>query len=343
MQWLIFPAVLVTDSSKRDIKNDMDLRDVTALVVGAGGFLGRYLCRALLDAGAIVRGVSLEKPVPDRFHSLDDEVAWYIGDFSDERLMRGAIDGADIVFHLACTTLPATSNEDLIHDISTNVFPTIQLLRLSIEYGIERVVFISSGGTVYGIPREIPITETHETNPICGYGIHKLAIEKYLHLFFHLYGLDYRVLRLSNPYGVDQVASRQQGVIGAFIYNAIHHQSLDVWGDGTVVRDFIHIDDVMNAFLSAAVHAGPSKVFNIGSGFGHSVTDVVDIIRELWAGDILVRYGESRNVDVPVNILDVGRAQLEFSWRPDVSLSQGIKSIVDAYITTVHRSEYSAK
>ncbi len=121
----------------------------------------------------------------------------------------------------------------------------------------------SSGGTVYGIPQDIPISEDHPTNPISSYGIIKLAIEKYTHLFWKLYGLDYCILRVSNAFGERQGANEAQGIIPNIIHNALHHQIVRIWGDGCVVRDYIHVSDVVNAFLKAGKIEGDHRVFKL--------------------------------------------------------------------------------
>jgi UDP-glucose 4-epimerase len=231
----------------------------------------------------------------------------------------------DIVFHLISTTLPATSNKDLQFDLSSNVLPTLQMLDMAKSSSTQKVIFISSGGTVYGMPNHIPISEDHETNPICGYGIHKLSIEKYLHLFYYLWKLDYGVLRLSNPYGVGQPVNRPQGVIANFVHRVISHEPLEVWGDGRVVRDYVYIDDVIAACLLLITHQGPSRVFNIGTGIGLMLLDLISKIESITGQRIDVKFQEARSVDVPVNVLDISRAISELGWRPQTDIETGIR------------------
>ena len=208
------------------------------------------------------------------------------------------------------------------------MLPTLYALDAARASGVERVVFVSSGGTVYGVPEQIPIPETHPTHPICGYGIHKLSVEKYLHLYEQLHGVPYRVLRLSNPYGIEQVANRPQGVIGNFVYKALHGEPLEIWGDGSVVRDYVYIEDVMDAFLRVATHEGPARVFNIGSGEGHSIVDIREIIEEAVGRALDVTYGGARDVDVPANVLDVSLARRELRWEAHTPLLAGVSELV---------------
>jgi UDP-glucose 4-epimerase len=250
---------------------------------------------------------------------------------ADEGLVRRATEGVHLVFHLACTTLPATSNSDLRTDLSSNVLPTLGLLEAARASGVRRLVFISSGGTVYGLQHQASIAETHETDPICGYGIHKLAIEKYLFLYRYQYGLDYRILRLSNPYGAGQVCDRPQGVIGRFLYQALHDRPLEVWGAGTTVRDYLYIDDAVAALTAAATHCGPSRLFNVGSGRGHSLLDIIQVIETVLGHRLEVGFKAARTVDLPTNVLDISRAKEELGWRPVVDLATGIDRLCAAY------------
>jgi len=190
-------------------------------------------------------------------------------------------------------------------------------------------VFPSSGGTVYGIPKVIPIKEDHPTNPISSYGIIKLAIEKYLALFWTLYGLDYCILRISNAYGERQAANGAQGVIPTMIDKALHHQEIRIWGDGSVIRDYIHVSDIVAAFLNAAIHRGEPKIFNIGSGIGHSVNDIANTLEGLFEESLDLFYEPGRAYDVPVNILDNSLARQGLHWEPRVNLSDGIRQTLE--------------
>ena len=183
------------------------------------------------------------------------------------------------------------------------------------------MVYVSSGGTIYGIPEHVPTPESAATSPITAYGVTKLAVEKYLHLYHHLYGLEYRVLRVANPFGPYQTAVKNQGVIAAFMRQALRGEPIDVWGDGSVVRDYIYIDDVISAMLAAATHEGPSRVFNVGRGEGRSLAEIVEAIEAVSGLVIPARYGAARPIDVPRSILDITLARQELGWQPQHDLS----------------------
>jgi len=232
----------------------------------------------------------------------------------------------EVVFHLVSTTLPGPSNLDPVSDVQSNLVGSIRLLQRAVATGVRRVVFVSSGGTVYGVPTSVPISEDHPTTPICSYGIVKLAVEKYLHLFRHLHGLESVVLRLANPYGERQHPQASQGVIAVFLAKALRGEPLDIWGDGSVVRDYVYISDVVRALLAAMVYEGVHRVFNIGSGHGSSVNEVVAAIETAIGVPAERRYLDARPFDVQTNVLSIERAQRELSWTPQVELLEGISS-----------------
>lgn len=300
------------------------------LILGGAGFIGQHLCRALLQAGAAVRCLDVVAPKAGSIvYDLGNEAEWIAGDFLDAECVRTALKGIDYVYHLVSTTLPDTSNKDLKADLSANVLSTLDLLDSARANGAKKVIFVSSGGTVYGLPRTIPIPESHETAPVCGYGIHKLMIEKYLYLYQYNYDLEYCVLRLSNPYGTAQISDRPQGVIGKFVYKILKNEPVEIWGDGSVVRDYIFIEDVIEALCQAIGYQGDKRVFNIGSGIGHSLCDVIDIIEREAGRSFDIRFMPARTSDVPLNILDTGLAKVELGWSARTELRAGVQLMLE--------------
>jgi UDP-glucose 4-epimerase len=297
------------------------------LVLGGGGFLGSHLVEAVRAQGHPVR---VFDRLPRRSAAwLSDDVEWIEGDFGNRGDVATAVDGCDVVFHLVATTLPKTSNDDPSHDLESNLLPTVRFLDLARDHGVAKVVFASSGGTVYGIPQEVPIRETHPTQPICSYGIHKLAIEHYLHLYRQLYGLEYVVLRLANPFGERQRADASQGAVAVFLDKASKGEEITVWGDGSVIRDYVYVGDVARAFCLAGEPQAPAGVYNIGSGRGQSLLELLDAIRELLGRAVARRHVEGRPFDVPVNILDTRLAASALGWQPRYSFSEGLKRTLD--------------
>jgi UDP-glucose 4-epimerase len=298
------------------------LADLNCVVLGAAGFIGRNLSMHLAGRVRHLRTFARQNFPWDRASGVE----CVDGDFGDAQAVRSAVAGCDVVFHLINATNPASANENKILDANANIINTIQMLEVCREEKVGRIVFTSSGGTVYGIPSVVPTSETSSTRPITAYGISKLAIENYLHLFNYLYGLEYRILRISNPFGPYQTSSKSQGVIAAFLERALAGKPVDVWGDGTVQRDYVYIDDVSTALELAAVHSGPSTLFNIGSGRARSINNLISEIRESLGINVEARFHAGRSVDVPISVLDNGLARSELGWVPKTDFSKGLES-----------------
>ena len=294
------------------------------VILGGGGFIGSTVADRLLQYGYAIRIFERPRVEPYREFSADESVEWVTGDFQSSKDVIEAIDGTDVVLHLISTTLPKNSNDDPIYDVQSNLVATLQMLNAMVAKKIPRIIFVSSGGTVYGIPKYLPVDETHPTDPIVSYGIMKLAIEKYLHLFERIFGITAISLRVSNPYGERQRVETAQGAVGVFLHRAIKGLHIDIWGDGSVTRDFIHVSDVAEAFVKALEYSGKERVFNISSQMGTSVNDIIDLLSEVLGKPVEKRYLSARPFDVPVNILSNRLARYELDWQPEILLRQGI-------------------
>lgn len=296
------------------------------LLLGGGGFIGSALADKLLTLGHHVR--IFERPRILRYRDFlqNESIEWITGDYLSLADIKEAMQDIDVVFHLISTTLPKNSNDDPVYDIETNLVGTLKLLNISIEFKIRKFIFISSGGTVYGIPQQIPIPEDHPTNPLVSYGIGKLAIEKYLYIFHTMKGLNCVILRVANPFGERQRTNTLQGVIPVFIKKAIQKETIHIWGDGSIIRDYIYISDVANAFINAMEYQGQFGIFNIGSGQGFSINEILSEIENLLGYPVAYLYLPSRKFDVPINILDIKKAKENLRWQPKVSLREGLEA-----------------
>ncbi len=299
------------------------LSDKKILVLGGNGFIGSHLVDALIENGYSVKLFDRPNTVfLGGINALNVEMIY--GDLNSEADIAAAVVGCDICFHLISTVVPASSNMDPIFDIETNLIGTVKLLNHAVKAGLKKIIFLSSGGTVYGVPTQLPIDENHPTNPLCSYGITKLAIEKYLHLYQQLYGLDYTVLRLANPFGERQRIHATQGAVAVFLGKALRNEKIEIWGDGSVVRDYIHISDVVTAMLSSMTYNGSERILNIGSGHGISLNEVLDGI-ELVTGNKVARcYTPQRAFDVPISVLAIDRAVNALNWKPDTTFITGL-------------------
>lgn len=315
-----------------ELRGPGDLRGVSCLVLGAGGFIGGNLCRALSRAGARVHGFGRGPAYPDAL----DGLRFTRGEFSDRGALARAADGADIVFHLLGGSTPDVSNKDPIADLGGNLLPSVQLLETCRAAGVSRVVFVSSGGTVYGVPASVPIGEEAATNPISAYGINKLTVEKYLHLYRYLHGLDYLVFRVANPFGPFQSPYRRQGVVAALTRSILNGRPVEIWGDGQVVRDFLYIGDVVEAMVAGIAYRGPHRVMNLGSGIGRSILDVVrDIGETLGHARVDVVHKPGRAADVPANVLDIGLIRRELGWAPRMTWTDALRDTA-AWVKQAH-------
>ncbi len=257
-------------------------------------------------------------------------VEHFSGDFLAQSDIEAALSGIDVCFHLISTTIASTSNANPAFDVETNLLGTLQLLKCAVKSGVRRIVFISSGGTVYGVPKTIPITEEHSTNPTSSYGITKLAIEKYLNLYRSLHGLEYVTLRLANPYGVGQRLDAQQGAIAVFLARALRGDEISIWGDGSVIRDYIYVDDAIDAMVrSADVKIQGECVLNIGAGVGYSINEILSAIEKVTGRRTNKKYVEGRTYDVPANVLDISAAATLLGWTPKISLEEGLRRFSD--------------
>ena len=296
------------------------------LVLGGSGFIGTHLSKALAERGHYVRVFGLQQNLPD---GASKRIEYWRGDFSDAILLSEALNDIDVVCHLISSTVPGTSNLDMAEDVRSNLINTLQLLDLMIAKNIRRIVYFSSGGTVYGTPSLLPIPEEHALNPICSYGIVKVSIEKYLYMYQQVFDFKPLILRPSNPYGTGQSRLGMQGLIGTFLGKALDNKPLEVWGDGTAIRDYIAVGDLVDLAVSA-LESEVVGVFNVGSGVGHSVNEIIEIVRSIVPGDIKVVYQGARGIDVEKIILDINKIKEHFEWTPKVALDEGMKRYYDS-------------
>jgi len=298
---------------------------VKVLVLGAGGFLGSHLVAMLLaaDHDVVAYGRSMPGLIPAEL-LCHPRLEMVQGVFDDAGAMALAIKGCDAAVHLVSGSLPQSSNLDPIGDVQLNLVGTLRFLALARAAGLRRLIFMSSGGTVYGIPQQVPIPEGHPTLPICSYGITKLAIEQHLALEHQLHGLDYRVIRLANPYGERQRTQAAQGAIAVFLAKVLRGDLIELWGDGSTVRDFIHVGDAMAAVLALLAYGGEERIFNIGSGEGYSLTSVLNTIARVTGLAPRLQMAPARSCDVASNVLCIERARRALGWKPEIGLEEGI-------------------
>jgi len=302
-----------------------------ALVLGGTGFIGSHVVDRLLAEGHSVRVFAA---VSERYRSPLPHVDYRIASFDDLHALAEALEGIEVVFHLISTTVPATSNTDPVSDVRSNLIGSINLLNLMVEKAIPRIVFSSSGGTVYGVPESIPVTETHPLRPICSYGVVKVAIENYITMFSQLYGLEFVILRAANPFGERQGYVGIQGIIGTAFEKALKGESITVWGNGGSVRDYIYVDDLARLFTIAG-SSEYSGVFNAGCGIGRSVHEVLSAVEEVSGILISKEYLPPRAFDIPNNELSIKKARDIYGWIPEIDFIDGLRRTWNWYLKQV--------
>jgi UDP-glucose 4-epimerase len=291
----------------------------SCVVIGAGGFLGTNLCRRLLASGMRVRAFSRHFLFPRELEGADV----CQGDFSDRPTLAAAVEGHDVVFHLIQAT-----NLGAAADVQQTLAASLALLEISRNVGVERVVFVSSGGVIYGPAAPIPTPETAPTEPITAHGISKLAVEKYLALYEHQHGLDYRVLRVTNAFGPFQLPRKNLGLIAALISRALADQRVEIWGDGSIVRDYVFVSDVVDALEAAAVDRGHARIFNVGTGQGRSVREVIAIVERRLAKTLRIDWRPARPADVPTSVVSIEQARACLGWTPKTSFEDGVDQTI---------------
>jgi len=265
---------------------------------------------------------------PEQFRRPLERVRYVCGDLNDAAALETALSlGVDAVIHLAFATLPKTSNHNPMLDVES-IATTLHLLNLCVKFKIKRIVFASSGGTVYGIPKTLPIAEDHPTDPICSYGIGKLASEKYLRLHDRLHSCSSVILRIANPYGIRQSPESSQGVVPVFMSKMLEGKPITIWGDGSSVRDFVSIRDVAKMFL-LAVRSNAAGIFNVGSGVGTSINELVQLLSSIRHMKPAIITEPARDCDVPTVVLDCQKAKIVYGWEPEIKLGEGLAELGD--------------
>jgi len=310
------------------------------LILGGCGFIGRHVGLLLAREG---HRVTLADRAP-LAAALPADVAGHI---REQFLEAGSanwdalVADADVVHHYAWGSIPASANANPAGDLLTNVGATLDMLDALKRRGCGRVVFASSGGTVYGKLQTTPVPETHPMAPITAYGAGKATAEVYLGLYRAMHGIDCRIARIANPYGAGQDMSRGLGAVTTFLHRALTQQTIVIWGTGEVVRDYIHIADVAKCLMILATAPSNNEfVFNVGSGVGMSLNGIVAELEARLHRRLDVTRTETRAFDVPVSVLAIERAQTILGWAPALSFSAGIERTLEDLRRKAHFSTF---
>lgn len=289
------------------------------VITGGSGFIGSHLINDLLSQNH-QNILSIDKK-----KSSNQLIKNKIGNFFDTKLLLNTLKKNDIVIHMACSSVPAISEANKEKDIRENLIGSINLFQACIKKKIKKIIYFSSGGTVYGNHGNKKIKETDISNPINSHGAMKIAIEKYLQVFHHTHGLNYVIIRPGNPYGRTIDNNKNQGIIDIFLKKIINREPLEIWGDGETVRDYIHIEDLTDLIIKIIKSDINNEIFNAGTGKGTSINQLLEIIKNITNIEPKIKYKKNRNFDLKYNILNIKKAKDKINWKPSINIKNGIK------------------
>ena len=289
------------------------------LVIGAGGFIGRHVIRALEARGRTVIALDSYRPTDLTFRG-----EWHLADSSNTGLLKMAAEGCEAAIFLGGYSRPGDRLASIVAGVPDELMHPIQVAEACAEVGVHRFVFASSGGTVYGPVDSHPTREDERTAPLNAYGLAKLTVEHFLRLLARAGTIRASVLRVSNPYGPGQLARRGQGFVAAAMQAAFARKELEIWGDGSAVRDFIYVADVAEAFAAACESPNDYDLVNVSYGAGASLREICAGVEEASGRPLTIAYTEARSTDVSISVLANDMAREAFGWQPATTLADGL-------------------
>lgn len=301
------------------------------LVTGGAGFIGSHVVDLFVSQGYEV--VVVDNLSTGRVTNLNPAAKFYQTDIrSPEVAEIVARERPDFISHHAAQIDVRRSVADPLFDAEVNVLGSIRLVEAARQYGVQRFVYISTGGAVYGEPEYLPCDEAHPINPICPYGISKHTVEHYLFLAHYNYGLNYTVLRYPNVYGPRQDPHGEAGVVAIFCGRMLRQEPVTIYGDGLQERDFLYVGDCARANL-LAVQQAQDGIYNLGTGRGANINELFDILREITHYPLRPGYGPAKVGETYKIYLQAAKAARNLGWQPTLSLSEGLSQTV-AYFQT---------
>ncbi len=306
------------------------------LVTGGAGFIGSTLVDRLLAEGHSVdvvdnlatgtlANLASARRDPDhdfRLHQLDVR--------SEDLAGVVARRQPDVVFHLAAPVDGSASAAQPVHDAEVNVVGSLRVLEAARQAGVAKVVFASSGGSIYGPPAAsaLPLKESHPQQPVSPHGVAKKAVADYLFAYREAHNLEFTALALANVYGPRQDPGGTAGVVSTFAGNLVRGEPCTIHGDGNQTRDFVYVDDVVDAFARAA-ERGSGLLLNVGTGRQTSVNEVYRVMARAAGVDEPATPGAARPGEMVRHALDPGRAEIHLGWKPWTTLADGCAAVLD--------------
>ena len=295
------------------------------IIYGGAGFIGSHIAEDLLAKNLNVSIFDKINSSKKNVQHIINDIKFIEGDFNNKVDINRSLKNKDYVIHLVSSTLPANSNLNPFYDVESNLMSSLHLFEECVKNDIKKVIFISSGGTVYGNPIKLPINEKHPTNPLNSYGVIKLTIEKYLGMYKSLKGLNYKILRFSNPFGPRQNPKLAQGLVSHLLYRIKHKMPIEIWGDGKAIRDYFYIQDGAKSIYKAITDKSNNDVYNISSAKGLSVNQILEKFKKVLGLKFKVNYLPARKFDVKANVLDNRLAAKYLKWKPETDFNTALK------------------
>ena len=304
------------------------------LVTGGAGFIASHLTDKLIEKGHNV--VVIDNLSTGKKENLNPKAKFYEADICNSEIAQiFQEEKPEIVFHFAAQIDVRKSVKDPIQDAEVNILGSLNLLQNCQKAGVKKFIFASSGGAIYGDTDVIPTPETHTENPESPYGICKLTIEKYLHFYKETFGLNYTALRFANIYGPRQNSKGEAGVIAVFCDKMLKNQEVVINGDGEQTRDFVFVDDVINAAL-LSMEQEKSDMYNIGAGEETNINDIFRKIKELTGSNCEEAHAPTKAGEQKRSCLDNSRAKQGLNWESKYNLERGLEKTIKWFKENEH-------
>ena len=298
------------------------------LVTGGAGFIGSNLVDRLIGKGDKV--VIIDNLSTGKIENVRNGAKFYQLDICNKKIVDVfKKENIDIVYHKAAQVDVQKSIENPIFDGNVNILGTINILEACKATNAKKIIY-SSSAAVYGDPKYLGIDEEHPINPISYYGISKYTPENYMRMYNELYNIDYTILRYSNVYGIGQESKGEGGIIDIFIKKLLKGESPIIFGDGSITRDFIYVEDIVEANIKA-LNRGSKEVFNIGTGKETSIKELFHMIKKIMDIDIKAEYGKEQKGDIKNSFFNINKAKEKLGWTPQYRLKEGLIKTIKYY------------
>jgi len=307
----------------------LEREDLKVLVTGGAGFIGSHLVDALIEQGHEV--VVIDNLSTGFQDNVNPHARLYKISIGDEKLAEVfERERPQIVNHHAAQVDLRKSVAEPVFDARENILGSLNVIVNAVRFGVEKLIYASSGGAVYGEPQYLPVDENHPINPVSQYGVSKHAVEHYLYLYGLGYGLNYVVLRYANVYGPGQNPLGEAGVVAIFARQMLRGEQPTIFGQGDKTRDYTHVSDMVRVNL-LAMERGRNAIYNVGTGVETSDQEIFDTLAEALGYHGTPLYASVRKGEIQRICLDCSKAEKELGWRPKLTLKEGIGKTVAYY------------